>query len=182
MNLKKWTSAFTLVELLVAMGVATMIGSVIIAAFITGQRSFISGTNFLEIHGDVRVAMDWMVRDIKWASQTLTSVTISTSTYFTGANELVLSVPSIDGSNDIITATFDTVVYTVTGTDLVRIVEPDVTSSRPADNKIIANNVNNIQFAVAADNIGIVLNVRKTVLGGRVLDETLATNVSLRNT
>jgi len=181
-NRKKSTSGMTLVEVLIASVIALMIGGVVVAAFLSGQRSFVSGTTLMEVHGDARVAMDWLSRDIKWAHQVVMgSVTIGADTYTTGASELVLSIPSVDASGDIIDGLFDTVVYTLNATDLMRIVAPDPGSSRTQLSDTIANNVTNLRFTTAADNIAVSLTAQKTVLGGRTLSETLSTSVALRN-
>lgn len=185
MRKSKKISGFTLVEVLVAVAITSIFAGVITGVFISARNAFISNSAALEVHGANRLAMDWIVRDIKWANQTVPSVTISGTTYTTGINRLVLSVPGIDASGDIIEGVFDAVVYALNGTDLIRVVSPNAVSgsgsNRLASNYTIANNVNMLQFALNADNIGITVNTRRTVLNSRVLSDTLTTAVSFRN-
>ena len=175
MRLKnKKSSGFTLIEVLIASAIAAVIGAVIVVAFISGQNSFVMGTNLLEIHVDARVAMEWIVRDVQWAND-------GVITYIGGANVLVLSIPSIDAANDIKDMYFDSVVYTLNGTNLMRLVEPDAVSSRIPASDTIANNITNLQFTALAKNVAVSLTAQKTVLGGRVISETLNDSIKMRN-
>lgn len=173
-------TGFSLIEVLIASAIGVVIMTVVVAAYVGGQRNFLTGVAFLDVHSDVRVAMDWIVRDIKWSNEIIPSYGAYTST--SGGNELVLSVPSIDASYDIIDATYDTVVYTVSGSDLLRIVVPDAASARIAETHIVANNVNNLTFTwTTGDTITVSLTIRRTILSTRNIDDTLDTTVKLRN-
>ncbi len=177
---KKGLSGITLVELLIASLVATVIGAAIVIVFISGQNSFVVGTNLLEIHADARLAMEWIARDVQWTNQILANINIGGTTYTSGASEVVLSVPSVN-AGDIVTGSFDSIVYTLNGTNLMRLVVPDAASSRLRSSDIIANNINNLQFGAGVDSIAVSLTAQKTVLGARVLSETLNLLIKMRN-
>jgi prepilin-type N-terminal cleavage/methylation domain-containing protein len=167
---------FTLMEVLVAVSIAVFTLAVIISLYLASQQSFTMGTTFLEVHGGARVAMDWMVKDIRWATQASTPA----------IDELSLEIPSIDGSGDIIDIdnTFDYITYQLNATDptrLERTVNADALSSRVDETRIIANNVSSITFNSSGSNIAIALTTSRTVLGGRTLQETLNSTVELRN-
>jgi prepilin-type N-terminal cleavage/methylation domain-containing protein len=181
MKKNKGSQAFTLVEVLVAALITGILSTIIAGVFLSAKNGYIANDSALEVHADARQAMDWMVRDIKWANQAIGSVNIGGTVYSTGLNELVLNIPSVDGSGDIRAGFFDTVVYTLNGTDLMRIVDPDPVSARVARNDTVANNVNNLRFTLNPDNIQVAINTQKTVLNGRVLNDAVVTAVSFRN-
>jgi prepilin-type N-terminal cleavage/methylation domain-containing protein len=193
---KKSTRGFTLVEVLVASVIALIMSGVIIALLMVVQRSFSTGMAFMEVHSGARLAMDMMVRDMKWARQIATSVTVGGTTYTTGNNVLVLDIPSIDAAGNIIASTYDKIVYHLTAAtpnQIERIVSPDAASNRPAERKIIANNVNVLSFSSGGVGLSAIANLQtvtqisvavttlKAVRGTQSVQESLTTGVALRN-
>jgi prepilin-type N-terminal cleavage/methylation domain-containing protein len=62
---------FTLLELLVAVGVGSLVLAGAVTMFISGQANFASLGNYTELSNQSRLALDRMSRDIREASQVL---------------------------------------------------------------------------------------------------------------
>jgi len=196
MNKQKSIRGFTLVEIMIATGVSLIIVGIIVEVLMTSQRSFSTGVGLMRVHSNARLAMDQLTRDVKWARQIATSVTIGGTTYTTGDNELVLEVPSLDASGEILAVTFDTIVYHLTGASpdqIERIVSPDGASSRLSEEKIVANEVtafdlssggvglSSIANLQSVNDISITVTTSITVIGDQSVQETLSSRAKLRN-
>lgn len=95
---------FTIVELLIASGIVLIILAIVGLIYVSSDRSFRFGQSALNSEADLRLAMDWLTRDIRAASVLETS----------GAT-VTLTIPSESG---------DTTVYYTWGTDkLIRTAE-----------------------------------------------------------
>ena len=118
---KKSTAALTLVEMMVAVGVGTIVLTALAFVFFFSNRSFASLTNYLDLDQSTQIALDKMSREIRMVSaltsysstnltfqdydlttlqyvynshaQTLTRIkTNSTETLLTGCNNLKFSI------------------------------------------------------------------------------------------
>ena len=110
---------FTLVELLVAIGLSTMFAGVVMSLYLVSRQSLEIGNASSEIHASARLAMDWMSKDIRWGKRIRASRLVGTQTYTTGDSELILEIPSIDANENIIdiNTTFDYIIYHRDGSD-----------------------------------------------------------------
>jgi Tfp pilus assembly protein PilW len=191
-----YNRAATLVEMMVAVAIGILLFAIVTTIVLLARQSFEFSTTFIDIHGGARTAMDWMIRDIRWANQILSSVTIDTQAYATADNGLVLEIPSIDSSGNVITGTNDYVVYHLNTSDptvLERIIDANVTSSRTDMTRTIAGNVNALSFSSSGTGLGSVsdvtsltqvevsLTTRKTASSGAVVDDSLNSAIELRN-
>lgn len=178
------------------MAVLMIISAVIIVAHIGCQRSFITGIELVSLQSQSRQALHWLRRDLKWASSVLNSRQIDSVTYTTANNELVLAVPSIDSSGDIIPGSVDYVVYHLNSTDtsvLERIVGAGALSARPSGVHVVARDVSAIIFSSGGtgltlvpvlssiSNVSIDLSIGSQVLGGRDLQSNAITSITMRN-
>lgn len=84
--------------------------------------------------------------NIKQASAVAVSYTSGSTTYTTGSNQLVLKVPAIDSSGNIITDTFDYFVFFLDQKILHFKIFPDSSSSRKASDRIFSTSVDSLEF------------------------------------
>ena len=89
--------AFTLVEMMVAVGVGALVLTMIMMLYLFGLRSFAAMGNYAQMSGNSRQALDLMSRDIRQA--------VSVRNYTTNLPVRSLSLNTYDG-NDACTATF----------------------------------------------------------------------------
>lgn len=188
--------AMTLVELLVVVGISVAVLAAIMVIDLLVRRTFSFNTAFINVHSQARTAMDWLSRDIRWATQIRSDVIIDSVTYTTGDDELVLEVPSIDSDGNIIPGVVDYIVYFLDSTDtskLTRIIDADDSSSRTDGNHTLALNINDLEFSsggtalssvadvTSVSKIDIDLETRQVATSGEVATEFLNSTVKLRN-
>ena len=141
--MKSLNKGFTLVEIQVASAIVLMVLSAVFAMYLFSWRSFTIGNTLLDVYSNSRNASGWLTRDIRCAAQVIPSY----SSYATTDNSIVLMVPSIDENNEIISPCYDYIIYNLQGTDLHRIVDKDVLSSRVAGDNVVAHNCEGLTFS-----------------------------------
>ncbi len=66
--------------------------------------------------------------------------------YNTGSSNLVLQLPSIDSSGDVVSGKWDTVVFYTGGSNLFIMVDPDPSSQRVGMNKLLSDTIVSLTF------------------------------------
>lgn len=174
-----------------------LIGVIVLAAavslYLFYWRTFVIGNAILDVYTNSRIAAEWMVRDIRSAAQ----VVPSHDTYTTTDNSIVLQIPSIDSSGDVIGSHYDHIIYQLQDSDLYRIVKKDSSSARQEENRAIAHYCTSLNFSSggvtlsevpnlsAINEIGIYLPLNKTTLalggGEGEVSITPTTVIRMRN-
>ncbi|MBX4201075.1 type II secretion system GspH family protein [Candidatus Parcubacteria bacterium] len=139
---------FTLIEVLVGIGIISIIAFFL--AYISAYhfQTYNTETVELDITSDARAALDEVDNYVRQSNRILSSY----STYTTGTTVLVLQVPSIDSSSQLIESSYDTVVFYLSGTDFSRRIFPSLNSTRPSAIKNLAQNIDTPNFSFAYDN------------------------------
>lgn len=184
----------TLMELLIVIAISALIVLALLSLYSAGQRYFVTQSAKADTIEDSRHPLTWITRDIRGAVQVVSAY----DAYSTSANSLILKVPSIDESGDIIDVDnyFDYIVYRrnpETPDNLERIIDADDASARMDRTKILADNVDSFTLSFfdsdGADasatvsesaTISISLTSRKDGLG-RTYQESFNTQIKLRN-
>lgn len=138
---------FTLVELQVALFVSLITLLAIISMYLFSWRSFDTGSTLLDVYANSRNAIGWMMKDIRCAKQVVANVTISGTSYSTTDNSIVLMVPSVDSSGNVISTCYDYMVYFLQGSEMRRIVGTDPASSRANEDRVIAKYCSSLVFS-----------------------------------
>ncbi len=81
-------SGMTLVEMLVAIGIGSMVLAVVAMLFMTGARSFAGLGNYAALSGQSRLSMDLMSRDMREASGIISAQTNGTQVLLQLTNAL----------------------------------------------------------------------------------------------
>jgi len=193
---KENKKGFTLVEVMFSTVIGVIILGMVMILYVGVNNSMTMGLALMEINSDGRLAMDRIVRDVRWATQVVTSRTVTSTNYVTGDDELIIEIPSIDSSGDVIASTYDYVIYTLDASDSTRlrkIVDPDVSSNRNSLDQIIAENINSFALSSGGTALGsvgslssvssleIALIVNKQPLLNKTVTETINSDVELRN-
>lgn len=180
---------FTIGEVIVAAFIGMIVVAAAIGLHFMAQESLSLGVAFLEIHSEARISMDYMARDIRWATRVMPASTTTT---------LVLEVPSIDGAGYIIDIddTYDYITYSLNPGNpqqLLRGIAANVVSSRVSGANAIAENVTGLAFdsngtplsgvgsLPAVTSVGISLTTSRNILGAWDLQETKVSAINLRN-
>jgi hypothetical protein len=120
---------FSVIELLVAIGISIAIGLVIAQTFFNGWQTQLSQENYTEMQRAGRFTLDEISREIWNASAVVSAVTIDTTTYTSGAETLVLRLPPLDSDHNIITGD-DYIVFRENGARIDRLISANAGSVR----------------------------------------------------
>lgn len=136
----------TLIEVLVAMGIATLAGVLLVVIIVNSAGIFTQQSSKVQTGLNINDALSSVRGNIKQASAVAESYTSGSTTYTTGSSQLVLKVPSIDSSGNIITDTFDYFVFFLDQKILHFKIFPDSSSSRTASDRIFSTSVDSLEF------------------------------------
>lgn len=136
----------TLIEVLVAMGIATVAGVLLVVIIVNSARLFTKQSSNVQSGLNLNDALSKIRSTIKDASAVVPSYVGGHTTYTTGALQLILKVPSIDSSNNIIANTYDFFIFYLDQKILRFKTFPDAQSSRKAFDQIFSVNVDNLEF------------------------------------
>lgn len=138
---------FTLLEVIIATGVAAIVGSLILGILVNSTGVYYQQSAKIEQGVDLNNALANIQKSITNAAAIASSYPeTGTPLYTTGNDQLVIKVSSVDSSNNIIANSYDYFVYTVNAGQLHLIIYPDPKSSRQLRDQILALNVSNISF------------------------------------
>ncbi len=139
-------TGLTLIEVLVAMGIATVAGLLLLVIIVNSAGLFSEQSSKVQTGLNINDALSSVRGNIKRASAVAVSYTSGSTTYTTGSNQLVLKVPSIDSSGNIITDTFDYFVFFLDQQTLHFKTFPDSLSSRKTTDQIFSTSVDSLIF------------------------------------
>lgn len=136
----------TLIEVLVAMGIATVAGVLLVVIIVNSAGLFTNQSSKVQSGLNLNDALLQVRSAIKDASAVASSYTSGGITYTTAATQLVLKVPAINSSNNIIANTYDFFIFYLDQKILRFKTFPDAQSSRKAFDQIFSVNVDNLEF------------------------------------
>ena len=184
-NFKKLrVRGLTLIEVLIAMGIATAAGVLLLVIIVNSAGLFTQQSSKVQEGLNINDALSTLRGDIKQAS----SVADTSS-----ASQLVLKVSSIDNLGNIIDNTFDLfVLYLDQGSIHLKIF-PDATSSRKTADRILSTSVDSLRFQylsaasppvevtpVSASKVRVTLTLKQKI-GTKFEISTATTEANLRN-
>ncbi|MFA6588671.1 MAG: hypothetical protein WCT08_06455 [Patescibacteria group bacterium] len=180
----------SIVEMIISITILGVISFIMVTIFFASDRVTKGQQIGSTIQTENIFGQNMMRKNLKDATGILTNVTIDAITYTTNEQNLVFKVPSINASGDIINSTWDTFVYTSSGTyptaQVKLLISPDASSSRPASSQVMVSLVDNLQFRYNSNTISdisyvdITLRTKKTE-GEHSRRFTTETRVTLRN-
>ncbi len=135
-------SGISLLEVVIVTGIVAVCSVILSSVFISQNRLYKTETAELNITGDARLALD----DIDNYARSATRTVSSYSSYTAGSQVLILQIQSIDSSKRLIASTYDYVVFYLSSGKLYHQIFPDASSSRVAQTKRLARNVNSLTF------------------------------------
>ncbi len=137
-------SGYTIVEVLISMLIATIVGGLMLVVMVNSSGLFYKESSKVEEGLNINAALTSINNNIKDASAVAVSFTNGSQTFSSGVNQLVLKVPSVDSSGNIIASTFDYFVF-YQDTGILRFkVFPDTTSSRKSQDQIFSTSIDSL--------------------------------------
>lgn len=140
------SNALTLIEVVIAMGIAAVAGVLLLVIIVNSAGLFTQQSLKVAEGLNTNDALAILRGDIKQASAVAVSYTSGPTTYISSTSQLVLKVSSIDSYGNIIDNTFDFfVLYLDQGVIHLKIF-PDATSSRKASDRILSTDVESLSL------------------------------------
>jgi len=136
---------FTLSEFLIIASIMIIAITISLQSFVALNKDYKVLIGYLSSYLKGREAIDKISKDCRSAVQVMDSY----SGYTTTDDCLVLKVPSIDASGNIIDVNnaFDYIIYRILGQDLWKTVIPGASSSRTAVNAVLKESVESLYMA-----------------------------------
>lgn len=136
----------TLVELLISASIAALVGSLLLIIVVNSSGLFYKESSKVDMGLATNDVLGEVRKSIKQSSAVEASYAVDSVTYTSGLTQLVLKIPSIDSSNNIIPSTFDYFVFFQDEKKLRLKTFPDASSSRKASDRIFATTVDELVF------------------------------------
>lgn len=137
---------FTLIELIISTAVAVLVGGLLIGILVNNTGLFYKQSSKISEGVGINDALSSIRFAVKQSSAVSSGYPVTSPTFTSSSSELVLKVPSIDSSENIINDTFDYYVFTVLEQRLYLKVFPDPISTRKSVDTILSQNVNSLEF------------------------------------
>lgn len=136
----------TLTEAIIALGIAGVIGVMLVAIIVNSTGLFYKESSLLKQGLGVNDSLAKIRSSIKESSSIAQDYTDSATTYTSSTDQLVLKVPAINSSGDIIANTFDHYIFSLEQQILHFKIFPDQDSNRSLTDQVLSTNVDNIKF------------------------------------
>lgn len=142
----KSAKGFTLVEVLIVVGIVTVVSTLLVVIIANTAGLFYNQSAKVGQGLNANDALVKFRQTIKESNSIASQYPVSNPTYVTSNTQVILKVPSLDSSGDIIAATFDYFVF-LKDQDKFRLkIFPDVQSFRFSQDQILSSNVENALF------------------------------------
>ena len=177
---------FSFVEAIFAAAILIFVLTAFIVLYLNFSKSYNRQQAEIKMGDSAREAVKELQNNALQTDQIMTSHNFSGTVYSTGQHTLVLEVPSVDGSGNIVSDKHDYVVFYLTGKNLYRLVQADAASSRPSGLNQISDAVATLTFAynnadlAKADKIDADVQMQ-TISGGQTISYSLHQEIYLRN-
>jgi len=148
-RIKKWKKSgagFTLIELMLVLFFTGILITVVFSLYDWHNKIYYYQQGLVQTSASSRTAVTTMQTYVAQANQVLASASVSGTTYTTSANTLVLQLPAIDSSNNIVSGKWDEAAFYPSGSNFYFRLEPDAASSRRQTYKLLSDSLSSISL------------------------------------
>lgn len=183
----------TLVEVLIAMGVAIVVGALLVVIVVNSAGLFYSESSRISQGLGTNDALSKIRSGIKESNAVAASYISGGTTYTSFATQIVLKIPTIDSLGNTASDTFDYIVFFRDQTKLRYKLFPDAQSSRKSQDQIFSTSVDSLIFKyldsqnppnevspASATKVRIILSLKQKT-GQNIEVNTATSEASLRN-
>src|SRR5690349_4747585 len=125
-------SGFTLIELVIVLGISSIVLLGLLSLFEWHQKVFVYEQADVQVTSSARQVMNNMSEYIAQGYMILSSRTINGTAYTTDADTIVLQIPSRNSSGSAIAGTYDYVVFNLSNGSIYQSIETGNGSVRPS--------------------------------------------------
>lgn len=138
---KAGEAGLTLVEILISSSIAVVVGSLLLIIMVNSSGLFYKESSKVNIGLNTDDALSKVRKSIKESSAVVANYTQGLETYTSGVTMIVLKLPSLDSSGNIIPNVFDYFVFFKDQSHLRFKTFPDIVSFRKPQDQIFSTNV-----------------------------------------
>lgn len=143
----KSAAGFTLVEVLIVVGIATVVAALLVVIIANSAGLFYKESAKVDQGVGINEALSQFRETIKEANAIATGYPpVPPLTYTTSLTQIVLTVPAIDTLGNIITNVFDYYVFLKDEDKLKFKIFPDIQSARLSADQILSSNTEGVLF------------------------------------
>lgn len=146
-NCRRWRAGFTIMEVLIAIGLIVLLSAVLSVIVLYTNRSAAIEQTRAKLTTENRLLVDETTRTVKEASTVLASAAVLGTLYTTGTQVLVLQAPAVDANQNLIANMNDRMVFRRNGADYQFIQDGETGSVRPdIPSRIFSRQISAIAF------------------------------------
>ena len=142
----KIISGFTLVETFIVIGLSSIALLALANLFFIFNSVYGDQQAFMAAAGSASNAMNAFEAAVLPADQVLASHNFNGTTYSSSATTLVLSLPAISSSGDIIASTYDYIAFYSSGTNFYRLTAAGAGSTRVSGTRLLSTTLYSLAF------------------------------------
>lgn len=168
---------FTIIELVITIAISTILLGAMFGLFEWHQKVYLREAASVMATSAVRQTMQNITKNIAQATNIEASHSFGGTTYTTSGSTIVLKLPSVDATDNIIASTYDYVAVYLHNGAVYQLIEPGSGSVRLAGTRQLADNVTT--FALTYNN-GVPASASEATLDIQVSVSTRNGNLSTR--
>lgn len=148
------SKGITLTEILVTLAITAVVGTLLVTIFSQNNRLFYNQQTKVSHGISSNEAINQIDDGIRGAVTVESQYPAQNPNYISGVSTLILKLPSIDTSGNVISTTFDYMIFSIDPsipTILRQIVYTDPQSARSSANKVISTNLKSLNITYLSD-------------------------------
>ena len=135
-------SGFTLVEMVIVLLVMAILLLGFLMLYDWHTKIYNYEVAFVRVTSASRSSLQTLSSNASQAHQVLAS----SSGYSSGSQTLILQLPSVDNTGELIAGKWDTMIFYASSTNFYFSAQPDASSARPAGIKLLSDSLNSLTF------------------------------------
>lgn len=141
------TRAFTLIETIIVVAITALMMLALANLFNNFNVLYAYQQTFVASANNAGSALNAIGAAVLPADHVIASHTFSGQLRSSGATTLVVELPTINSSGVVIPNAFDYIAFYLSGTDLYRVTDPNVSSIRASGTKKVASLISSLSFS-----------------------------------
>lgn len=137
---------FTLIESIIVIFLFALVMLAVVDMYISFNKSYSKQVASINTSLSAAALMDEVLKMGLQANAVVSSHTYSGTTYNSNGSTLVLSLPSIDASGNILSSKYDYAIFYLSGSTTYRVLDVDASSVRPPGSRKLSDVVGELAF------------------------------------
>jgi type II secretory pathway pseudopilin PulG len=177
---------FSFAEALIALSILIFILLAILFIYMNFSRVYSFQQATIRTAESIRTAANEMQSTVLQADKVVESHSFSGNSYSTDADTLVLEIPAVDGSGNILSGEYDYAVFFASGANLYKRVDANAASSRQSGTKQLSDSIYSVAFTYDNVDLNLITKVNADIqaqaVGGRqTVNADIQREMYLRN-